>query len=144
MSKGLYKKIISAIIIIGFIFLTTFPVLNAEMINKNIIFSQNVIKKEGNYEYDLLIISPNKFLRALKPLVEHKNRNNVSTILVSLEKVYEEENLLGRDKPEKIKLFIKDSIEKYGIKYVLLVGYFRIIPVRYVYNSPQDEHTLYF
>ncbi len=139
MNKELSKKIISVIIIIGFIFLTSFPVINAEMIDKNIIFAQNNYKKDENSEYDLLIISPNKFSRILKPLVEHKIRNNVSTILVSLEKVYKEEDLLGRDQPEKIKLFIKDSIEKYGIKYVLLVGYFRSIPLRYVYNSPQDE-----
>ena len=142
MSNRLSKKIISAIIIIGFIFLTTFPVLNAEMINKNIIFSQNVIKKNENTVYDLLIISPNKFSKALKPLVEHKIRNNVSTILVSLEKVYEEEQQSGRDKPEKIKLFIKDSIEKYGIKYVLLVGYFRIMPVRYVHNSLDEPYYI--
>jgi len=138
MSKGFFKKIISAIILIGFIFLTEFPVLNAEMINKNIIFSQNVFKKGENSVYDLLIISPYKFLETLKPLVEYKNRNNVSTMLVSLKKVYEEEKVSGRDKPEQIKLFIRDSIEKYGIKYVLLVGYFRIIPVRYVYNSDSE------
>ena len=139
MNKGLSKKNFSAIVIIGFIFLTTFPILNAEMTDKNIIFSKNSFNKDGNSEYDLLIISPNKFSSILNPLVEHKIRNNVPTILVSLEEVYEQENLLGRDQPEKIKLFIKDSIEQYGIKYVLLVGYFRIIPVRYVYNSPHDE-----
>lgn len=132
MSKESTKKIIS--LIICFIFLVTFPVLNAKMINKNNIFSQN----DENLSYDLLIISPNKFFGALEPLVEHKNNNNVSTILVSLKDVYEEEKLLGRDKPEKIKLFIKDSIENYSIKYVLLVGYFRIIPVRYVYNSDSE------
>jgi len=132
MSKESYKKIIS--IIICFIFLATFPVLNAKMINKNNIFSQN----DENLDYDLLIISPNKFFGVLEPLVEHKNNNNISTVLISLEDVYEVEEQLGRDKPEKIKLFIKDSIENYSIKYVLLVGYFRIIPVRYVYNSDSE------
>ncbi|PNX46724.1 MAG: hypothetical protein BV457_07150 [Thermoplasmata archaeon M9B1D] len=137
MNKKLSKKIL-IIIIIGSIFLTTLPALNAEIIDKNNIFSQNKDNDNENSEYDLLIISPNKFSRALKPLVEHKNHNNVPTYFVSLENVYEV-NLLGRDQPEKIKLFIKDSIENYGIKYVLLVGYFRDLPVRYVYNSPQDE-----
>jgi len=138
MSKKFYKKIISAIICLVFIFLTAFPVLNAKIVNKNIIYSQNIFGNNENYAYDLLIISPYEFFGALKPLVEHKARNNISTILVSLKDVYEEEKQLGRDKPEKIKLFIKDSIEKFGIKYVLLVGYFRIIPVRYIYNSDSE------
>ncbi len=142
MNKGLSKKIISAIIIIVFIFLTTSPILNADITDKNIILSKNNYIENKNSEYDLLIISPNKFSNTLKPLVEHKISNNVSTILASLEEVYEQENILGRDQPEKIKLFIKYCIETYGIKYVLLVGYFRIIPVRYVYNSPQEEHYI--
>ena len=137
MNKIYYKKIITTVLLIGFFLLAAFPVLDAEILNENIINSQN-LENDENSEYDLLIISPIRFFRALKPLVQHKNSNNVSTLLVPLNKVYKEQKQLGRDNPEKIKLFIKDSIEKYGIKYVLLVGYFRIIPVRYVYNSDSE------
>ena len=50
-----------------------------------------------------------------------------------------------RDDAEKIKLFIKDSIEKSGIKYVLLVGGLIgafskwYLPVRYSHVVPPDE-----
>ena len=137
MNKRFYKKIISSMVILFFIFLTTFPILNGQTINNNVIHSKDIVSE--NETYDLLIISPLKFLIGLKPLVNHKIRNNVSTLLVPLASVYKQEKQVGRDKPEKIKLFIKDSIEKYGIKYVLLVGYFRIIPVRYAYNSDSFE-----
>ena len=51
----------------------------------------------------------------------------------------------GRDNAEKIKYFIKDSIENWGIKYVLLVGGIKgqssswFIPVRYSHVIPWDD-----
>ncbi len=71
-------------------------------------------------EYDLLIIAPNEFSQALQPLVDHKNNVGIKTILKTTEEIYQEYN--GRDKPEQIKYCIKDMLENYGIKYVLLVG----------------------
>jgi hypothetical protein len=71
-------------------------------------------------EYDLVIIAPELFSTALQPLVEHKNNHGVSTILKTTEDIYAEYS--GRDKPEQIKYFIKDALEQWGIKYVLLVG----------------------
>ncbi|HDM67083.1 MAG TPA: hypothetical protein ENG62_01690, partial [Thermoplasmatales archaeon] len=69
----------------------------------------------------------------LKPLVEHKNSYGVKTILVNLSDIYEDRyfQVDGRDKQEEIKLFIKNAHEEWGIKYVLLVGNFWRIPVRY-------------
>jgi len=72
--------------------------------------------------YDLLIISPKKFSRYIKPLVNHKNEFGVKTIQVNVEDVYDQMYWHGRDDAEKIKLFIKKSIEEWGIKYVLLIG----------------------
>jgi len=82
--------------------------------------------------HDLLIITPSKYSTNLNLLVEHKNNHGVSTKLVTLEEI----NGLGRDKQEQIKYFIKESIEKWGIKYVLLVGSKTKIPVRYTF--PMD------
>ncbi len=70
--------------------------------------------------YDLVIITPKKFSNDLDKLVTHKNDLNVKTILNTTDEIYS--NYDGVDKPEKIKYFIKDAIEKWGIKYVLLVG----------------------
>jgi hypothetical protein len=76
---------------------------------------------KDNQVYDLLIISPSRFTNLLQPLVNHKNQHDIRTKIVSLEEVYNR-GWYGRDKEEKIKYFIKDAIENWGIKYVLLVG----------------------
>ena len=86
--------------------------------------------------YDLLIITPEKFSDALQPLVEHKESHGIKTILETTESIYQSSS--GRDKAEKIKYFIKDAVEEWGIKYVLLVGGMKgqrmnswYVPVRY-------------
>jgi hypothetical protein len=95
--------------------------------------------------YDLLIISPEKFSKNLIPLVEHKNKHNVNTKLVTTEEVYQQIFWEGKDKAEKIKLFIKAAKEEWDIQYVLLVGGRKDqrreetwwVPARYVYlNRP--------
>jgi len=71
-------------------------------------------------EYDLLIITDEKFATKLQPLVNHKNSMNIRTVLDTTQNIYPSYN--GRDEPEDIKLRIKDAIEDWGIKYVLLAG----------------------
>jgi len=94
--------------------------------------------------YDLLILTPWRFKVFLKPLVSHKNRFGVRTKLVTLNYIYNR-IWYGRDKAEKIKLFIKEAIEESGIKYVLLVGGLKrqrfkwYLPVRYSRVVPTDE-----
>jgi hypothetical protein len=70
--------------------------------------------------YDMLIITHDKFASALQPLVNHKNSIGVSTILETVDDIYP--IYAGRDDAEDIKLRIKDAIEDWGIKYVLLAG----------------------
>ena len=60
-----------------------------------------------------------RFKTALQILVNHKNDIGMKTKMVGLEDI---PNLGGFDKQEDIKLFIKQSIENWGINYVLLVG----------------------
>ncbi|HEC77215.1 MAG TPA: PKD domain-containing protein [Thermoplasmatales archaeon] len=83
----------------------------------------------SNEEYDLLVLSPEEFADELSPLIEHKNNNNVSSILVTLNNI----PMNGRDKQEDIKYYIKDAIEKWGIRYVMLVGGKDEFPVRYTH-----------
>ena len=100
---------------------------------------------EENDVYDLLILSPSKFARSLKPLVTHKNNFGVSTKLITLDEVYEEIYWQGRDIQEEIKYFIKDAIENWGITHVLLVGGLKgqsftwDFPVRYSRVVPPDS-----
>ncbi len=83
--------------------------------------------------YDLLIIAPSSFKDALQPLIEHKESIGIPTLLLTTEEIYS--SYSGRDEPEKIKYAIKDAIEKYGIKYVLLVGGLK----SKIYAKPKDN-----
>jgi len=71
-------------------------------------------------KYDMVIIAPDTFSSQLDALIQHKNTYGVETFLKTTEDIYREYS--GVDKAEQIKYFIKDAIETYDIKYVLLVG----------------------
>ena len=86
-----------------------------------------------NSEYDLVIIAPEIFSNQLENLVQHKEKYNISTILKITEEIYDEYE--GVDKPEEIKLFIKDAIENFGITYVLLVGGLK----NKIWAKPRDD-----
>jgi hypothetical protein len=95
--------------------------------------------------HDMLIISPSKYIRYLKPLVRHKNKMGVNTRLVELKEVYDRMFWQGRDKAEKIKYYIKNAIEYWGITHVLLVGGIKgqtslwNLPARYSHVVPPEE-----
>lgn len=81
--------------------------------------------------YDMVIITPGSYSEELQPLIDHKNLRGVQTTLKTIEAILAE--YPGRDDPEKIKYFIKDAIETWGIDYVLLVGGAAQIPCRYTH-----------
>ncbi|HDS59978.1 MAG TPA: hypothetical protein ENN54_06805 [Thermoplasmatales archaeon] len=95
--------------------------------------------------YDLLIVTADAFRSDVEPLVEHKESYGMRTLLATTSEVYAASD--GRDQAEKLKYYIRDSIEDYGIKYVLLVGGLTSlisgqewhVPVRYVYNGEGSE-----
>jgi hypothetical protein len=131
------------ILIVGFGFILA-PTLTIEMTNAQEISINNTTSPQKNTApsiYDLLIIAPKQFVKALQPLIVHKNAMNVRTCLVTIDEVYQQMFWHGRDKPEKIKYFIKTAKEEWGITYVMLVGGFLEIPVRYVFNA--DNNTFW-
>ena len=75
-------------------------------------------------EYDMIIVAPSEFLEKLQPLVDHKNSHGISTILIENKDISDGTYfpVQGRDCAEKMKYFIKNAIENWGINYVLLVG----------------------
>ncbi|MCD6473932.1 MAG: hypothetical protein J7K47_03390 [Thermoplasmata archaeon] len=107
------------------------PLMQADFdVNVSIEFDNTIQKLGKSGNYDMLIISPSSLLQYAYELSNYKNNIGVSTIVASLDRIYRQED--GRDNAEKIKRFIKDEIEKDGIKYVLLFGDADIVPVRYV------------
>ena len=110
------------------------------------ILPENYCSKLENY--DMVIIAPEIFSTNIQPLLNHKNSIGIETYLKKTEEIYLEYN--GRDQAEKIKFFIKDSIEKNGITYVLLIGGMMgqslkwFIPVRYVNNRYHITDSDYY
>lgn len=131
MRKNTYKKFFVLLMVILFINLSTVPSIFAEIKTKN----NEIGYTNTDPVYRLLIITPTNYVRSLQPLVFHKNYVGMTASLVTLDEVYKQIGAMGRDKPEKIKYYIKYAIETWGIKYVLLVGNFRQMPIRYCNNS---------
>lgn len=93
--------------------------------------------------YDMVIITCDRYESLLTPLVEHKEQYNIKTKLVTLSDIYDGVYfpVMGRDNPEKIKFFVKDAVESWGVTYVLLVGDFRTMPVRYTHLETDKGGT---
>ena len=100
-----------------------------------LIFSALPALPHGNSDYDFLIIAHPMFLKELEKFVEYKENHGIKTKLVSLSEIYEGKyfECHGRDDAEKIKYFIKDAYDNWHIRYVMLVGSAKLLPVRYSY-----------
>lgn len=111
----------------------TYRNVDIKILYENLSFDTSLLENSENY--DMVIIAPDEFTNKLQPLVNHKNDVGIKTFIKKTEEIFDEYD--GRDKPEDIKLFIKDSIETFNISYVLLVGGLKgikkewYLPVRY-------------
>jgi len=113
-----------------------------------------VVSSSGDDHYDMVVIAPGAFSRALQPFVEHKDSHGVSAFVKPVEDIYAAYE--GRDRAERVKYFIKDAIEQWNTDYVLLVGgkkgqlFDWHVPVRYVqldddfFRYPYYLSDLYF
>lgn len=94
--------------------------------------------------HDLVIITPAKFEPYLEELVDHKNDVGVKTFLKTTEEIYADPDYDGVDKPEDIKLFIKDAIETKDISYVLLVGGLKNMILAKPKDDPNQGSTAWY
>ncbi len=96
--------------------------------------------------YQFLIIAYDEYISDLQPLVAHKNAQDISTVLVSLNDVYSGTyfEAIGRDDPEKIKYFIKNALDEWKIDNVLIVGSDKKIPARETHIKVSDSDTEVF
>jgi hypothetical protein len=140
-AKKTMKKIVGKLFIFCSILLMTIPVSLGHLQTTNTNFLDTNNSSLGTSLCDLVIITPSIFVKALEPLQEHKNNNGIKTSIVTLDRIYDD-IWYGRDNPEKIKLFIKKAYDETQIQYVLLVGDFRKVPIRYVHNA--DSFEQYF
>jgi len=103
----------------------------------NVDYEKGYVSLPSTDTYDLLIIAPDKWLDELESLRAHKESHGVKTLIMGLNEIYTKYS--GKDEQEDIKYAIKDALDNYGIKYVLLVGNANEIPVRYSYAYDGEE-----
>jgi len=119
---------------------------------KNLILFADKIELNIQYEkpiepiifpdlYDLVIICKDQYKNALEPFVDYKKDCGLNPIIVSTSEIYNGDYFptQGRDQAEKIKYFIKDSIENWNSKYILIVGTDNQIPCRDSYCYDGEE-----
>ena len=140
------EKSIATIIIISLFLILFFPaIVNANSIiyHSSVSIIKDTEKSVYAGSYNMIIIAPSSYASSLQPFIEHKNEREILSKFVSIDDVYTGTyfEVIGRDDQEKIKYFIKDAIENWGITYVLLVGNFKQIPVRYCYNN--DNYSVH-
>lgn len=93
---------------------------------------QSEMSQQSNDNYDLLVLSIDEYTSELNSLIQHKTGRDISTKLVTTSEitggVYFP--IEGRDVQEQIKYFIKNAIEQWNTRYILLVGGGDEFPVR--------------
>lgn len=97
--------------------------------------------------FTLVIITASSFSKDLEPLVIHKNKYGINTKIVTIDEIFSGKYFVvqGRDDAEKIKYFIKNSIEQWETLYVLLVGDIYKLPIRRTWIGDQIVLTdLYY
>jgi hypothetical protein len=119
-----------------------------------ITYDEGDIQQTSMDEYDLVIITPQKFQNVWQKLANHKIDLGIDTLVKTVEDIYDEYD--GYDAPEDVKLFILDAYETMGAEYFLLGGGLKshinaddkdnrnegstdwYVPVRYT-NIPEDN-----
>ena len=88
---------------------------------------------------DLLIITSSALESKALQLASWKESQGISTMVKTTDWIYS--NYDGVDEPEKIRNFIKQMVQDYDVKFVLILGDVDQVPVRYVYipDGAEDD-----
>ncbi|MCK4330216.1 T9SS type A sorting domain-containing protein [candidate division WOR-3 bacterium] len=87
---------------------------------------------------DLCLITSDSLKESFMPLIYWKSRKGIRSTIRTLEWI--ESYYTGCDVSEKIRNFIKDAYQKWGLCYIVIGGGINIIPVRYAFI--QAEYNL--
>lgn len=136
----LQKRIIVILFSVILLFSTIVPIV-VEADDKTTSSSIDVshVNEKTLDSYDMTIIAPSNYNSALEKLIQHKNDYGIATMFISVDDIYAGTyfEVQGRDDQEKIKYFIKDALDSWKITYVLFVGNYKQVPVRYCYNDDE-------
>jgi len=98
-------------------------------------YSYELKIQEQTFDYDLLIITTDRFKRGFEPLATAHRANGVNTIIKTLSDI-------GSKDPADLRDYILYAYNNFGIDYVLLGGDDNIIPVRYLYFGRELQPIL--
>jgi hypothetical protein len=81
-------------------------------------------QRESTAQFELVIIAPKEFAKAVQPLVDYKISKGLTTKLVTREEACNGTYfpVEGRDCAEKVKHFIKNAFDQWETEYVLFIG----------------------
>ena len=88
---------------------------------------------------DYVIITDVGLRESLQPLVEWKESLGYSVNVTTIN--YIESSYAGFDRVERIRNFLKDVYEEWGVQYVLLAGGLDIIPMRQCFPDPTNHNS---
>ena len=93
-----------------------------EKIEINIEYEEPTPSFASQDQYDLIIITHEKFAEDLQPLVDHKNNliPPIRTKMVTVDEIYDQYD--GVADWEEIKMYLADHVHDWGVEYVLLAG----------------------
>ncbi len=84
-----------------------------------------------NASFDYLLITSRNLAPAFQPLLDRKIHDGLSIKIATMETITN--TVPGRDVPEKVRNYIRQSYTTWGVSYVLLGGNTTVIPCRYAF-----------
>lgn len=112
--------------------------------NPNILSTYSVKKSQlvaTEDQYDLLILTTNELKAGFQPLKEVHDNNGISTEIKTLAEV---SVIPDSVTPEKIRDFVTNEYQKYGIEYLLIGGDVGVVPHKMLYVSGMDEDKWFY
>jgi len=111
------------------------------VVNRMELNSYNFASPPSEEAYKYVIITPSSFASAAKPLADWKSEKGVPAKVFTTEEIAAQ--YTGKDLVEKIRNFLKDAYNEWGIEWVLLCGDVDEVPIRMVYSPVGEGYDPY-
>ncbi len=83
---------------------------------------------------EYIIITTDRLKDDLQPLADWKTRKGIPTVMYDIVTISTDPDIEGNDVPEKLRNFIRDKYNNFGLKYVLLAGDYNTVPSRMTHD----------
>lgn len=90
--------------------------------------------REPDEEFEFLILTTEPLMDELEKLADWKIRKGMSTRIIDVASIYDNESFDGYDEPEELRNFIMHAYQTFEVEYVLLAGDYDTVPPRMCYD----------